>query len=286
MTDQPGAPKKGRRYEKTFEIAAPIEQVWTAITEGPELAKWFCESAESQGGVGGYQTVDWGGGMVATQDITVWNPPFQLKAEARAEAQAERGMVSPEGDPYATEWFLEHEGGITKVRMVQSGFGEGPQWDGEYDGTYKGWDLFHANLRHYVENYFGKHAGTVTLFAAAPEGPDAAAAMLFGPQGLCASGSINGLKPGDAFDITAVTGDHFTGTVRIATEGNRSFNAVVDSHDGVITLEVGDMGGAGFIWMSLLCWGRPTEETDALRDRLQAMFGTLFPTPMDAPACA
>jgi len=283
MTDQKSAPK-GRRYEKTFEIAAPIEQVWQAITEGSELSNWFCESAESKGGVGGYQTVDWGGGMIATQDITVWNPPHQMRAEARADAQVARGLESPEGDPYATEWFLEHEGGVTKVRMVQSGFGEGPMWDGEYDGTYKGWDLFHANLTHYVENYFGKAGASVVLMASATEGASEAAARLFGPEGFCASGTIDGLKPGDPFDFTASTGDRFTGTVRIVDPGKKSLQAIVDSHDGTLTVEISDFGGCGFVWVSLLTWGRPVSEIDALRERLQGMVTALFPVPFEMPA--
>lgn len=278
MTDHP--PRKGRWYEKTFEVRASLEEVWRAITEGEELSRWFCESAQSEPGVGGYQTVDWGGGMVGTQDITAWEPLKYFRAEARPAEQGARGLEPVAGEPYATEWYLEHENGITRVRMVASGFGSGGAWDGEYDGTFHGWDLFHQNLKHYLENYPGKPAASVIVMVPLSGGAQAGWATLFGPEGLCAKGSIEGLSTGDRFDITAASGDRFMGTVRIANPTKRSFHAVVDSHDAVMNLECAEFGGAGFLWLNLLCWGRPKEETDALRERLNGLIGGLFPPPV------
>ena len=64
--------KKSRSYEKQFEVYAPAEAVWKAITEGEELTRWFCERATCAPGVGGEQHVDWGGGAKGTQRITIW----------------------------------------------------------------------------------------------------------------------------------------------------------------------------------------------------------------------
>src|SRR5207244_945682 len=127
--------KKGRSYEKAFEVAVPAEAVWKAITEGEELTRWFCKEARCETGVGGLQHIDWGGGAQATQVVTIWEPNVHLRIEA---VRPERGQPAMSGseptEPYATDWYLEHEGGITRVRMVASGFGEGPDWDHEYDG--------------------------------------------------------------------------------------------------------------------------------------------------------
>ena len=54
--------KPGRSYEKRFEVAAPAEAVWKAITEGEELTRWFCLEATCEHGVGGKHDFDWGGG--------------------------------------------------------------------------------------------------------------------------------------------------------------------------------------------------------------------------------
>ena len=52
--------KKGRSYEKGFEVAAPVEAVWKAVTEGEELTRWFCMEATCDQGVGGKQHIDRG----------------------------------------------------------------------------------------------------------------------------------------------------------------------------------------------------------------------------------
>src|SRR5206468_3344922 len=126
-----------------------------AITEGEELTRWFCKEATCEPNVGGQQHIDWGGGAKATTTITVWEPNAHLRTESdRPDMKKSTDSEAPE--PYAIDWHLEHEGGITRVRMVASGFGEGPQWDQEYDGTFYGWDLFHKTMKHYLEHHRGE----------------------------------------------------------------------------------------------------------------------------------
>ena len=102
-------------------MAAPPEAVWKAITEGEELTRWFCVEATCQPEVGGEQHIDWGGGAKATQKIVIWQPNAHLRTEA---VKPERSRPAS-GEPYAIDWYLETEGGTTRVRMVASGFGEG-----------------------------------------------------------------------------------------------------------------------------------------------------------------
>ena len=44
--------KSERRLEKEIEIAAPASEVWKALTESKELAKWFPLEARVTPGVG------------------------------------------------------------------------------------------------------------------------------------------------------------------------------------------------------------------------------------------
>jgi uncharacterized protein YndB with AHSA1/START domain len=144
--------KKARSYEKNFEVAAPVESVWKAITEGDELTRWFCQEARCEPDIGGQQHIDWGGGAKATGVITVWKPNAHLRTEA-VRPDLDNSMSAGKSEPYATDWYLEHQGGVTRVRMVASGFGEGPDWDHEYDGTFHGWDMFHTTMKHYLSRH-------------------------------------------------------------------------------------------------------------------------------------
>ena len=87
--------KKGRSYEKQFEVAAPAEAVWKAITDGEELTRWFCQEASCQPGVGGEQQIDWGGGAKGTQVVTVWEPNVHLAPRRSAPREVARRRPSP-----------------------------------------------------------------------------------------------------------------------------------------------------------------------------------------------
>jgi uncharacterized protein YndB with AHSA1/START domain len=41
------------------ELCAPLERIFTALTEGPHLARWFCDHAESAPTAGGRMTLRW-----------------------------------------------------------------------------------------------------------------------------------------------------------------------------------------------------------------------------------
>jgi uncharacterized protein YndB with AHSA1/START domain len=268
--------KPGRSYEKRFEVAAPVEAVWKAITEGEELTRWLCPEASCEPGVGGKQTVDWGGGARGTHVITAWEPNVHLRTEA-----LRPDLSRPEGaEPYAIDWYLEHEGGVTRVRMVASGFGEGPGWDHEYDGTYHGWDMFHQAMKHYLENHRGKASANAILYAVLPCPPAEAWDRLMGPDGLAHEGSPGDLKVGAPFRFVTRTGDVLEGVARSVVPG-KTFAGVVESlNKAILNIELAAMPGAGnFLYLSLTTWGLPKAEVDALKGRLEEIVHGLFPQP-------
>jgi uncharacterized protein YndB with AHSA1/START domain len=271
-----------RSYEKQFEVKAPLDSVWKAITEGEELTRWFCEAATTEPGPGGKQTVDWGGGAVGTSTITVWEPGRHLRTEAIRPDMVNPNMPAP-AEPYAVDWYLEHANGITRVRMVASGFGEGPAWDHEYDGTYHGWDLFHRNMKHYLENHRGKPAGNVVLYAVLPGPIEAAWNRLFGPEGLVKEGSLDGLQPGSRFRFRTATGDQLDGIVRKIVPP-KTFSALVESlNNGLLNVEMATMGNAHFLYLTVLTWGLPKHDIDALNNGLRGLVYRLFPQPDKMP---
>ncbi|HYE79044.1 MAG TPA: SRPBCC domain-containing protein [bacterium] len=277
---------QGRWYEKKLEVAAPIEAVWDAVSQGAELERWLCEHAEGGEGVGAEQAIDWGGGMVGKSKITAWDPPRHLRTEAIGYDPGAMAGGEPTNIPYAWDWFLEHEGGVTKVRLVASGFGEGPGWDGEYDGTYHGWDMLLANMRHYLEHHRGKPVSSLLFMAALDSDLPTAWGKLMGPEGLLKEGSTAGLEKGKRFRFVTSQGDVLEGTVTSFVDG-RNLSAVVETLDqSLLNIEFCGMGDNQFLFFTIKTWGMDEGQTQGLRDRYGAIINTLFPQPaMPAGDC-
>ena len=275
--------KKGRSYEKRFEVTAPTEAVWKAITEAEELTRWFCNEASCEAGAGGHQQIDWGGGAKATQIVTVWEPGIHLRTEA-VRPELGGGMSSDPPEPYAIDWHLEHEGGVTRVCMVASGFGEGPGWDHEYHGTFHGWDMYHGVMKHYLENHRGEASGNVVIYAVLAVPPPEAWARLMSPDGLVKQGSLDGLSAGVPFRIVTSQGHALTGTVRGIVPG-KTFSALVESlNKAILNLELTSVPGRGdFLYFSLSTWGLPEAQVDLLRDQFKALLYGLFPQATETP---
>jgi uncharacterized protein YndB with AHSA1/START domain len=280
--------KKARSYEKNFEVAAPVESVWKAITEGDELTRWFCQEARCEPDIGGQQHIDWGGGAKATCVITVWEPNAHLRTEA-VRPDLDNSMSAGKSEPYATDWYLEHQGGVTRVRMVASGFGEGPDWDHEYDGTFHGWDMFHKTMKHYLEHHRGHASANVVLYAVLSVPPSEAWSRLMSAEGLIKSGSLGDLTIGAPFRFETSQGDLFAGVVHNYVPG-KTFSAMVENlNKAILNIELSSVPGQGhFLYVSLNTWGLPKADVDALAAHLKAIVYGLFPQKTETPysACA
>lgn len=137
----------GRVLVKEIAIRAPIDAVWRALSDAEELRRWFPADARVEPGVGGKVWVSWGPGMEWEQAIDIWEPGRHLRTSS----------PMPDGAvPFATDYYIEVRGDTTVLRLVNSGFGEGAEWDDMYFGMDGGWSYFLLNLRHYLERHAGK----------------------------------------------------------------------------------------------------------------------------------
>jgi uncharacterized protein YndB with AHSA1/START domain len=274
---------RGRSYEKKFEVAAPSEAVWKAITEGEELTRWFCLEATCGPEVGGEQHIDWGGGVKATQRIVIWQPNSHLRTEALKPEQSR-----PEsGEPYAIDWYLGTAGETTRVRMVASGFGEGADWDHEYDGTYHGWDLYHSTLKHYLENHRGKSANNVVIYAMFSISREEAWDRLMSPEGFLKEGNAQDLAVGAPFRFVTARDDVFAGVVRSFVPARTFAGLVENLNKSILVLELAAVPGMGhFLYLALSTWGLPKDDVDALGARLKSVIYALFPQKADEPLAA
>lgn len=133
-----------REVVKEVTIQAPVDVVWRALTEARELTQWFPIKARVTPGVGGSIWISWGDGAEGEAPITGWEPNRHFQWTES------RGPVK-----IAIDFHLETRDGATVVRLVQSGFGDGPEWDDEFHMVEGGWSYFMAHLQWYLERHRG-----------------------------------------------------------------------------------------------------------------------------------
>ena len=98
--------------------------------------------------------------MQVTGRVAAWDPPRRIVFD---------GGDSAEG--LAFEWLVEaRDGGSCVVRLVNSGFAVGEEWDDQFDAMTEGWKLFMSNLQLHLA-HFGGQSATAMLPMANWSGP-------------------------------------------------------------------------------------------------------------------
>jgi uncharacterized protein YndB with AHSA1/START domain len=191
-----------RAIDLDIEVPGTPEQVWEAVASGPGITAWFVP-ARVDGRPDGTVELDFGPGVgVETARITAWEPPRRLVAE-----------IAGQGRPaFAMEWLVEaRDGGTCVVRLINSGFGSGADWDAEYDATEAGWRLFLDNLRLYLTHFPGQRCSSILVNGHADGPVDRAFADLAAALGLPA-----GAGKGERVAATAPGVPPLAGTVERA----------------------------------------------------------------------
>lgn len=242
MTDAP--PKQIKRMRKEIEVTASPAAVWQALTDGEELARWFPLSARVKPGPGGSIFASWGPGCEGETRIVAWEPQQLLRTEQAG------GVPGAEG--VTVEWKIEQRGGISVVRLVQSGFSTGGEWAEEYfASTEYGWGFMLVNLRHYLE----RHAGTPRRVAwprrKVAVSRDEAYRRLAAPGGLFREGA-GGLSSGAEYMLEAATGENFEGGVEFVRPPRGFCLSVRNLNDALFWLTIEGITGEheAQIWLS------------------------------------
>jgi uncharacterized protein YndB with AHSA1/START domain len=152
-----------RRIELSVEVPGTPEQVWAAIATGEGLSSWFVPARVDERAGG---TVDMDFGDLGTEQarVTAWEPPHRFVYEG----DGDRAL--------AFEWLVEAgDGGSCVVRLVSSGFGDGADWDAEYDGMDEGWQIFLEVLRLHLVHFPDRPATTAVVPTVVLTGPGATA---------------------------------------------------------------------------------------------------------------
>lgn len=157
-------PTGKRSIELSVEVPGTPAEVWAAIATGAGISSWFVpfEVAEERGGE---VTMDFGAYGQESARVTAWEPPHRFVYQGPE--SGERVL--------AYEWLVEaRDGGTCVVRLVNSGFGTGADWDADYDGMTSGWKLFLQNLRLQLTHFRGQRTRGMQPMVTVP-GPNEAA---------------------------------------------------------------------------------------------------------------
>ena len=140
-----------RSLAKEVQLAATPDEVWRAISTPEGMSLWFVPHEQVDGEV----EADFGGG----------NTQAGLVLEREPGRRVVYGAPGPDGvPPMAIEFLVEgKENGTTVLRLVQSGF-FGDDWEAEYDGFGRGWDVFLHNLAEYFRHFAGLPVVGVVAF--------------------------------------------------------------------------------------------------------------------------
>jgi uncharacterized protein YndB with AHSA1/START domain len=262
-----------RQFEMQIDIRAPREAVWQAIATDVGLRRWFAPDVTVDAEVGGEIVWNWNEHHRWAQRIEILEPGTRLRT--RYDSGVDDGSGGKK--PLFVDFVLEGKGGMTTLRLVQSGFGPEAGFDGEYDGISRGWPVELRGLRLYLEQHAGQDRrlawSTMDLDLDATE----AWIRLTSPEGLGCGTIAETMREGEPFRFTSIDGDVFEG---VALECHaRQFSGDASSHGGAFLRACAEeWGGKTHIWLWLGTYDQDASTLAALQSRWDAMLERLFVT--------
>jgi uncharacterized protein YndB with AHSA1/START domain len=191
-----------RAIELEVEVPGSPEEVWRAIATGPGISSWYVpHTVEEREGGAAMASFGPGPEMQIPGRVAAWEPPRRIVFDG---GEGVGGL--------AFEWLVEARDGATcVVRLVNRGFGEGGEWDDQYDGMTEGWQLFMLNLKLHMQHFAGQTA-TSALPVGQWAGPRGEAfARLTDALGIPAAPAV-----GDRVAVSAPDAPALAGTVAAA----------------------------------------------------------------------
>ncbi len=145
-----------RSHETIIDIKTTPEELFRALTDPAQIVKWFAPEARMDPRVGGEYVFSWGPGMEGRTTITAWEPNTHFgTASERSVTYGSTGKPVDTGvmQRIAVDYYVESLGdGVTRLRLVQSGFGPEAAWDDEFESIKTGWASFLKKLKEILES--------------------------------------------------------------------------------------------------------------------------------------
>jgi uncharacterized protein YndB with AHSA1/START domain len=134
---------QGRTIEREVVIRAAPDRVFQALTDPAELTRWFMNVAEVDLRRGGRLRHSWDGYGTTEGRVLEADPPHRFVFT---------WDEGPELGETTIAIDLTPEGDGTRLRLVESGFQAGDDWDRLYADHADGWTQELENLRAWIED--------------------------------------------------------------------------------------------------------------------------------------
>lgn len=172
----------------------------------------------------------------------------------------------------AVDFRIEARGGNAVLRLVQSGFGPGPDWDDTFDGLDEGWGYFLRNLKHYLERHAGTPRDLISVRRSSSLPREQVWERLLNRAG---DGMIDWSPGAQSYELR-LGGERCPGKVIRANPPYNFAGTLESLNDGILFIEL-ERGGERWhcgIWLSI--YGLPNERVAELRQALDDWSQSFF----------
>lgn len=148
----------GRTMTVEVSTSADPERAYAAFARPEHVTGWFCDSADGVAEAGAELTWHF--------DIFDFDSVMHVLEAVENERLLLASPEIPDMPRLVAEVRIERKGAGSVIRLVNSGFKDGSDWDEEYEGVRSGWQLALRLLAHYIEEHYG--AGKRMVLAVRP----------------------------------------------------------------------------------------------------------------------
>jgi len=264
MTDKPeNKPIEhiGRMLRAEIRTKATPQQAYDAWADPEKIAHWFPDRAEGKAEPGA--TITW------VFEKFNYRIPYEVLIAQPAEKFAIRWNPPPGMSAGVLEVTISKEGGETVIKLVNSGFREGAEWNEEFEGTDSGWRMALALLKHYLENYFGISRSSFLAMKSAEFSFDQIVPLHRTAAGLqkwlTKSGEYG--EVGESFSLELQEGGKASGRVLAKTKRGTalSWNEI----RGLLELKAFSMGPQKMLCVRGCGWGLSAEKAKELEAQME-----------------
>ena len=264
MTEESGRTPiahQGRIIRAEIRTTATPQQAYDAWADPEKIAHWFTDKAEGKAKPGA--TITW------TFEKFNYRIPYEVLIAQPSEKFAIRWDPHPGLNPGILEVTISKEGGETVIRLVNSGFREGAEWNEEFEGLDSGWRMALPLLKHYLENYYGLARSSFLAMRVVEFSFDQVVPFHRTAAGLTKWLTTAGeyADVGERFSLQLQEGGKVSGHVLAKTK--RETTLSWDEIRGVLELKAFSMGSQKILCVRGCGWGLGTDKAKEIQGQMK-----------------